>query len=70
MTNTFNIDIASVPDRDEPVVEVWYGDEQVAELRREGGELRMQLFAPRSAVAWDFDIDAFLGAINKAKERL
>jgi len=70
MTSTFIIDIASVPDREEPVAEVWYGDEQVAELRREGAELRLQIFSTPSSAAWDFSIDAFLSAIHEAMARL
>ena len=70
MITTFRIDIASVPDRDEPVAELWYGDEQVAELRRESGEHRLQVFAPRSVTVWDFSFDDFLTALDTARRRL
>ena len=45
---TLTIQIASVPDRDSLVAELWSGSTQVAELSRENGPLIVQIYRPTS----------------------
>jgi hypothetical protein len=65
----FSIELTSVPDRKNLVSEVWFGDELLAELNVESGDVRIQIFAPKDGY-WDFDFEEFLSAVNKAKERV
>lgn len=66
----FDINIASVPDRDEVVSEVWSNDGLVAEVRREGGRFLVQVYAPQNGSYWDFNLHEFVEALTDARERL
>ncbi len=66
----FSIEIASVPDREELVAELWYGNEQVAELSQEGGELTLHLYPPRYRDRWEFGHAAFLNQLQQLGRRL
>ncbi len=66
----FVINIASVPDRDQVVAEVWSQHGLVAEVRRVGGRFHVQLFAPHDASCWYVDLQDLVGALNDARERL
>jgi hypothetical protein len=69
-TGSFSVEIASVPDRDDLVAEVWMGRELVAELRYEENELRLQLYAGPGGSPWDLPCEPFLRALQEAQERL
>jgi len=64
------IEIASVPDRDELVAEVWAGRDQFAELRKEGDGLVLQVFSPPQGGAWDLAFEQVLKALATARDRL
>jgi hypothetical protein len=64
------IEIASVPDREDVVAEVWAGPEQFAELRREGDTLVVQIYAPPHGGAWELAFEQVLSALATAKQRL
>lgn len=49
----FKVELVSVPDRDDRVAEVWLGQSLLAELRHEGGQVRVQLYPASSGQAWD-----------------
>ena len=71
----FTVEIASVPDRDELVAEVWSGDQLLAELRVEAGVVRIQLYPPPDgppdgAPHWDVPYDELLAALQTARTRL
>jgi hypothetical protein len=70
MKTSLTIEIASVPDREEVVAEVWAGREQFAELRREGDDLILQLFAPPEGLAWEFGFEEVMTALTTARARL
>jgi hypothetical protein len=61
-------------DRDGPVVELNVRHDGVvdvpAEVRRDGGEVRVAIFAPTGGVAWDYAVDEWLAAIKRATELL
>ena len=42
------VQIASVPDRDNLVAELWYGDEQWGEISQETENLRLEIY-PRAS---------------------
>ena len=66
----FTVDVASVPDRDELVVEIWCGDVQFAELRDEGGITRVQLYQRTTGQPWDVSLDELQAALQRAADRL
>ena|SRR6202035_1393468 len=66
LTDRFQIELASLPDRDDVVAEVWFGANHVAELRQEEGTLRIQLYPPRDGSYWDFLLVDFFSALEKA----
>jgi len=70
MTQTFQIEITSVPDREELVAEIWVNHEQLAELRRDAGQIRVQLYARSDGRPWDVSYSSLLGALSKAQNRL
>jgi hypothetical protein len=64
------ITIASPPDRDHQVAEIFLGDEQLAELHEEGAELTVEIHPRRSGQPWALHVDALVGAIERARQRL
>lgn len=69
-SETFTIEIASVPDRDAVVAEIWLADRLLAELRDEAGQHRLQLYPSPSGGAWDLEPRQFLAALENARLRL
>lgn len=70
MSTDLQIQIASVPDREELVAEVWSGREQVAELRRTADGVRVQLYAPRDQRWWDFAYPDLVETLHRAHQEL
>lgn len=68
--NTLRIVVSSPPDRDSVVAELWQNDEQIAELRRDGSELRLELYNSRSATPRDLDYHEFVAALSRLGEEL
>jgi hypothetical protein len=70
----FEIFKAFPPDRDDPIVELNVRHDGVvdipAEISRESGELRITLFAREGGVPWDYPLDAFIEAVQRAVEVL
>lgn len=68
---SFVIEVASSPDRDELVAEIWWNDQMVAEVRRTGdGRRFVDLYPSPSGTPWSFVVDEWLDAIKEAKNRL
>jgi hypothetical protein len=66
----FSVQLASIPDHDDLVAEIWLGDKQVAELRHEADGVRLQLYDAPNRACWDVPLEDFLAALHKARERL
>jgi hypothetical protein len=66
----FRMSIASPPDRDAVVAEIFVGAEQLAEVNREGGEWTVEFYARRSGEAWRLPFDETLRVLQDAKKRL
>ena len=64
------VNIASPPDRENLVAEIWYGHAQFAELSAEAGILRFEVYPNPSGRAWQFGFDDMLIALEQAKTRL
>lgn len=67
----FNVQLASVPDRENLVAEVFFGTDMVAELSNESSdEFRIEIYPARNGKEWTFDFEEFLKALQIAKMRL
>lgn len=67
---SFSINLASLPDRDSVVAEVWRGKHLLAELRREGDALRLQLYPRPNGAPWDVPHPDFVQALMHAQPPL
>ncbi|MBC6996028.1 hypothetical protein QWY85_12160 [Neolewinella lacunae] len=63
----FTIEIASIPDMDNLVAEVWYDDQMVFEINQENG-IQIQFFKPFLEASYGFD--DLLSTLNEAKAKL
>lgn len=67
----FTIEIASVPDRDDVVAEIWRGDAMVAELHRgTSGGVEIEIYATESHDPWSFDLASWLAVLAEAQRKL
>jgi hypothetical protein len=67
----FTVEIASVPDRDEVVAEIWWGDAMVAELHRNtGGEVQIEIYPRESGSSWEFDLSSWIATLTEARRKL
>jgi len=66
----FKVELVSVPGRDDLVAEVWLGQSLLAELRHEGGQVRVQLYPASSGQAWDVPYEALRAALVQARSKL
>ncbi len=64
------IERVSVPDRDDLVAEVRLGRALLAELRQEGGQVRVQLYPDSSGQPWDLPVADLCSALAKASAKL
>ncbi|EGI76940.1 hypothetical protein HGR_09209 [Hylemonella gracilis ATCC 19624] len=69
-TYLFRFTIASVPDRQEVVAEIFFGDIQVAELNTESGDLSIEIYPRPNGKPWCLDAEQFLQAIMEARMAL
>ncbi len=65
--DNFNIQIASVPDRENLVAEIWYSDTLVAEINQEKTDLEIEFFLSKKI---SFQFEEFFNALELAKTRL
>ncbi len=71
MTSKLTAHIASLPDRENVVYEIYYGANQVAEISNEPGiGLRIEIFSCPDNVAWDFSFDEFHALIGQAERNM
>ena len=70
MPNQLSILIASLPDREAVVAELWYGDAQFAELAQEGGSLTLEIYAPPDGKAWTLPFEDALESLQQARAKL
>jgi hypothetical protein len=70
MNDNFAIEIASVPDREQLVAEIWWQDQQCCELSQEGDHLILELYPNQTGDAWRFTYDEFLEVLSRARDRL
>ena len=66
----FEIEIASLPTREDLVAEIFYDDDQWAQISKIDGELLVQFYSPSKDEFWEFPLDNVLLALEKAKKKL
>jgi hypothetical protein len=66
----FRICISSPPDREYLVAEIFWGEEQVAEISREACEFEVELYPRRTGQGWHLNCDEFLDVLSQAKGKL
>ncbi len=66
----FRVEIASLPDREDVVAEIWVGDELFAELRHESTAVSVQIYCPAALVHWDLRFADLTAALEDARKRL
>jgi hypothetical protein len=65
----FMIQLASVPDRDDLVAEVWVGKELFAELRNESGKTWLQVYSAPGG-HWELPYEELQIALQRARDKL
>lgn len=63
------IEIASPPDRENLVAEIWQGDEMIAEVNQESENLELEIFAGENGKL-KLKYDDFVDALKMAREML
>jgi hypothetical protein len=67
--NNFRIVIASLPDREHCVCEIYYKQIEWAEISKGDGKIMIQFYPNPSQDYWEFPFDMALHILQKAKER-
>ena len=68
---TFTVELASSPDRDHLVAEIWWDDRMVAEVRKSpDGNRYVDLYPAPAHGLWSFRLEEWLEALNVANGRL
>jgi hypothetical protein len=62
--------VASAPDRDELVAEVWVEDNLLAEIRRFGKGTMIELYSNPAGGPWSLECDSLFNALAEAKVKL
>lgn len=63
----FNIELSSVPDRENLVAEIWYGEKMIAEVNKESGRFVIEFYLDEKKT---FMLDEFFEALENAKRRI
>ncbi|MCI0917270.1 hypothetical protein JNA64_08845 [Pseudomonas stutzeri] len=68
---SLRVEIASVPDRDDLIAEIWQEDEMVAEIQRSpDGRFVLELYSSPGQRPWSLDFECWMTALFEAKRRL
>ncbi|CAX59724.1 hypothetical protein ABEI05_00550 [Erwinia billingiae] len=71
MTNKLHAQIASLPDRENVVYEIYLGTDQVAEVSNEPDTgMRIEIFNCQHANSWDLDFNEFNILVEQSKKNI
>ena len=62
--------LASVPHHEDLVAEIWLGDELLAEVFVDHGELRTRLYPRADSAHWVLVYEDFIASLRRAREAL
>jgi hypothetical protein len=66
----YEIGIASPPDRETLVAEIFFGNVQWAEINQEHGFLEVEFYARPDGEPWRLDYQEVVAALDQAQKRL
>ncbi len=66
----FSFRIASDTSKEKVFVEIFYGDDQLAEISQEGQGPKLVLLRPSSSKYWEFPLEEAMKAFQEAKKSL
>jgi hypothetical protein len=67
----FVLQVASSPDRDELVTEIWWNNQMVAEVRRGSDANRyIDLYPSPARTPWSFRLEDWLAAMKEAESKM
>jgi phage pi2 protein 07 len=64
------VTIASVPDRDNLVAELWCKNELWGELSQQQGQLKLEIYPTTNGEAWKLIYEEVINVIQEAKDKL
>ena len=68
---SLTLQIASVPDREKAVAEIWFGNDQVAEISNEENNAALiQIFSAPDGGVWSFNLSELEKILREAKANL
>ncbi|MFZ0565134.1 MAG: hypothetical protein WAM28_02985 [Chlamydiales bacterium] len=70
MKNKYRICISSPPDRDNLIAEIFFGDNQLAEINQEKGLFEIEFYPRSDGKLWQIDLFSVINALNEAKVKL
>ena len=70
MQHKFHICISSPPDREKLVAEIFWGNDQWAEVNHERQDLEVEFYPRPDGSPWRINYDDALKALEQAKQRL
>ena len=70
MTREFRVCVSSPPDRQKLVAEIFFGNEQWAELNQENGILELEFYSRANGESWRLPLDEVLESVSEARTRL
>lgn len=70
MQHKFHICISSPPDREKLVAEIFWGNDQWAEINQERENLEVEFYPRTDGSPWRINYDDALKALEQAKQRL
>jgi len=69
-SNGIKISISSPPDRNFLVAEIFIGNEQIAEISREGEKEEIEIYPRKIGAFWKVDYEDLINAFQEAKQKL
>lgn len=70
INKSLEVVLASVPDREDLVAELWFGNSQLGEVRIDGDRLVVDIFANPNASVWTLEYSDLIDLLTAAKHRL
>jgi hypothetical protein len=70
LPNRLTVQVASVPDREGIVTEVWLDQEQLAELRHERDGVLIEIYPGPDGRPWEVSYEALIATLQHARIRL
>ena len=70
MNTPFRICVSSPPDRKKLVAEIFFGDQQWAELNQEQESLQLEFYPRPDGRPWSLQFELVISALQEAKKKL